>query len=136
MEKHEKERFSQCTNDMRRINLKMIFYTGLSKPFTELIGVGMVAITVCAGAYLVVNQQTHIFFLKICEEPMSITDLLIFFGLLVGASDPLRKLSGVSISIFGGAMAANFLYAILHSKPLLPQSAKPTVFTGLELVLI
>ena len=130
MEKHEKERFSQCTNDMRRINLRMIFYTGLSKPFTELIGVGMVAITVCAGAYLVVNEQTHIFFLKICEKPMSITDLLIFFGLLVGASDPLRKLSGVSISIFSGAMAANFLYAILHSKPLLPQPATPTVLTG------
>lgn len=130
MEKHEKERFSQCTNDMRRINLKMIFYTGLSKPFTELIGVGMVAITVCAGAYLVVNQQTHIFFLQICDKPMSITDLLIFFGLLVGASDPLRKLSGVSISIFTGAMSANFLYAILHSKPVLPQAADPIALSG------
>lgn len=130
MEKHEKERFSQCTNDMRRINLKMIFYTGLSKPFTELIGVGMVAITVCAGAYLVVNQQTHIFFMQICDKPMSITDLLIFFGLLVGASDPLRKLSGVSISIYSGAMAANFLYAILHSKPILPQIANPISLSG------
>lgn len=130
MEKHEKERFSRCTDDMRRVNLKMIFYTGLSKPFTELIGIGMVAITVCAGAYLVVNKQTHIFFLQICEKPMSITDLLIFFGLLVGASDPLRKLSGVSVSIYNGAMAANFLYAILHSKPALPQAANPISLNG------
>ncbi len=130
MEKHEKERFSQCTNDMRRINLKMIFYTGLSKPFTELIGVGMVAITVCAGAYLVVNKATHIFFLRICDNPMSVTDLLIFFGLLIGASDPLRKLSGVSVSIFGGAMSANFLYAILHSKPVLSEVANPIVLAG------
>lgn len=130
MEKHEKERFSRCTDDMRRVNLKMIFYTGLSKPFTELIGIGMVAITVCAGAYLVVNKQTHIFFLQICEKPMSITDLLIFFGLLVGASDPLRKLSGVSVSIYNGAIAANFLYAILHSKPVLPQVANPITLNG------
>ncbi len=130
MEQHEKERFSRCTNDMRRINLKMIFYTGLSKPFTELIGVGMVAITVCAGAYLVVNKETHIFFMQICDKPMSVTDLLIFFGLLIGASDPLRKLSGVSVSIFGGAMAANFLYAILHSKPVLPQIANPIRLKG------
>ena len=114
MEPYEKKRFSQCTDDMRRINLKMIFYTGLSKPFTELIGGGLVAITVCAGAYLVVKEQTHIFFLQICDKPMSVTDLLIFFGLLIGASDPLRKLSGVSVSIFGGAMAADFLYSIIH----------------------
>lgn len=130
MEPHEKKRFSQCTNDMRRINLKMIFYTGLSKPFTELIGVGMVAITVCAGAYLVVKEQTHIFFLQICDKPMSVTDLLIFFGLLIGASDPLRKLSGVSVSIFGGAMAADFLYSIIHSKVVLPQSENPIDLNG------
>ena len=130
MEPYEKTRFSRCTNDMRRINLKMIFYTGLSKPFTELIGVGMVAITVCAGAYLVVKEQTHIFFLQICDKPMSVTDLLIFFGLLIGASDPLRKLSGVSVSIFGGAMAANFLYSILHSKVVLPQSENPIKLNG------
>ena len=55
MEEHERERFRQCTKDMKRIQLKMIFWTGFGKPFTELIGVAMVAITVCAGAYLVVN---------------------------------------------------------------------------------
>ena len=130
MEPFEKKRFSQCTDDMRRINLKMIFYTGLSKPFTELIGVGMVAITVCAGAYLVVKQQTHIFYLQICDKPMSVTDLLIFFGLLIGASDPLRKLSGVSVSIFSGAMAADFLYSILHSKVVLPQAENPIALDG------
>ncbi len=59
----------------------MIFFSGLSRPFTELIGVTMVAITVCAGAYLVVNKETHLLFLKIRDTPLSITDLLIFFGL-------------------------------------------------------
>ncbi len=130
MEKQEKERFAECTKIMRRISLKMIFYTGLSKPFTELIGVGMVAITVCAGAYLVVNKETHIFFLQICDTPMSVPDLLIFFGLLIGASDPLRKLSGVSIAIFSGAMSANLLYGILNSKPILLESESPFAFPG------
>jgi len=127
MEKQEKESFAVCTKDMQKISLKMIFYTGLSKPFTELIGVGMVAITVCAGAFLVVNQQTHIFFLRICDTPMQVPDLLIFFGLLIGASDPLRKLSGVSISIYGGAMSANLLYGILQIRPVLQESATPVL---------
>jgi subfamily B ATP-binding cassette protein MsbA len=130
MEEQEKERFAECTKGMQKISLKMIFYTGLSKPFTELIGVGMVAITVCAGAYLVINQQTHIFFLPICDRPMKVPDLLIFFGLLIGASDPLRKLSGVSIAIYSGAMSANLLYGILKSTPVLVESSTPVALPG------
>jgi ATP-binding cassette, subfamily B, bacterial MsbA len=135
MEQHERQRFSECTKDMRKISLKMIFYTGLSKPFTELIGVGMVAITICAGAYLVVNKQTHIFFLRICENPMSVSDLLTFFGFLIGASDPLRKLSGLSVAIFGGTSAANLLYGILNSKPVLVESPNPKTIEGQHSVL-
>jgi len=125
MEKHENQRFQECTQGMRKASMKMILYTGLSKPFTELVGIGMVSITVCAGAFLVVNRQTHIGFLRICENPLSVTDLLIFFGLLIGASDPLRKLSGISVSIYGGAMSANLLYGILQSKPELAQPKNP-----------
>jgi ATP-binding cassette subfamily B protein/subfamily B ATP-binding cassette protein MsbA len=130
MEPSEKRRFEECTRDMQRVGLRMTFYSGLSKPFTELVGVGMVAITVCAGAYLVVNQETHIFFLKIRDTPLSVTELLIFFGLLIGASDPLRKLSGVSIMIYSGAMAANMIYGILESKPNVRDPENPTPLEG------
>lgn len=130
MEKQERERFSKSTEDMQRISLKMIFYTGLGKPFTELIGVGMIAITICAGAYLVVNKQTHISYMRICDNPMSVSDLLTFFGFLIGASDPLRKLSGLSVAIFGGTMSANLLYGILESKPVLVEPEDPIVLPG------
>jgi ATP-binding cassette subfamily B protein/subfamily B ATP-binding cassette protein MsbA len=113
MESSEQKRFESCTRDMQRCSMRMTLYSSLSKPFTELIGVAMIAITVCAGAYLIVNQQTHIFFVKICNEPMTLSKLLIFFGLLVGASDPLRKLSGVFTSIYRGTIAADTLYGML-----------------------
>lgn len=130
MEDKEKEKFTDCTKQMQRLSLKMIFYNGLSKPFTELVGIGMVAITVCAGSYLVVNQQTHILGLKIRDTPLSVTDLLIFFGLLVGASDPLRKLSGISILIYSGATAANLIYSILDTKPTISDPIEPIPLTG------
>jgi ATP-binding cassette subfamily B protein/subfamily B ATP-binding cassette protein MsbA len=130
MEPKEKEKFTDCTKQMQRLSLKMIFYNGLSKPFTELVGIGMVAITVCAGSYLVVNQQTHILGLKIRDTPLSVTDLLIFFGLLIGASDPLRKLSGISILIYSGATAANLIYSILDTKPTITDPAEPIPLTG------
>jgi ATP-binding cassette subfamily B protein/subfamily B ATP-binding cassette protein MsbA len=130
MEPHERDRFRICTNEMKRVQLKMVFWTGIGKPFTELIGVAMVAITVCAGAYLVVNKQTHLFFLKVCDSPMSVTDLLIFFGLLIGASDPLRKLSGVSVMIYQGMVSSELLYGILNAKPILPVPAEPKTLLG------
>lgn len=130
MEPHERDRFRICTNEMKRVQLKMVFWTGIGKPFTELIGVAMVAITVCAGAYLVVNKQTHLFFLKVCDSPMSVTDLLIFFGLLIGASDPLRKLSGVSVMIYQGMVSSELLYGILNAKPILPVPAEPRTLLG------
>ncbi|MFN6304096.1 MAG: ABC transporter ATP-binding protein [Planctomycetota bacterium] len=130
MEPYERERFRQCTKDMKRVQLKMVFWTGVGKPFTELIGVAMVAITVCAGAYLVVNKQTHLLFLKVCDTPMSVTDLLIFFGLLIGASDPLRKLSGVSVMIYQGMVSSELLYGILNAKPVLPEPAEPKKLLG------
>ena len=125
MEREEGERFQSCTKDMRRVSMNMIFYTGLSKPFTELIGVGMIALTVCAGSYLIVNHQTHIFSVKISDQPMTIEKLFVFFGLLIGASDPLRKLSGVCTSIYTGAMAADSLYQLLDNKAAIPEPADP-----------
>ncbi len=130
MEPHERDRFRVCTKEMKRVQLKMVFWTGVGKPFTEMIGVAMVAITVCAGAYLVVNKQTHLFFLKVCDSPMSVTDLLIFFGLLIGASDPLRKLSGVSVMIYQGMVSSELLYGILNAKPILPVPAEPKTLLG------
>jgi ATP-binding cassette subfamily B protein/subfamily B ATP-binding cassette protein MsbA len=61
---------------------------------------------------------------------MSVTDLLIFFGLLIGASDPLRKLSGVSVMIYHGVVAANLLYGILNTKPVLEEPAVPKTILG------
>lgn len=137
MEDAERKRFADCTKDMQTCSMRMIFYTGMSKPFTELIGVGMIAITVCAGAYLIVNKQTHIFFLRICDEPMDVARLMMFFALLIGASDPLRKMSGVFASIYGGSIAADNLYQMLDHPPGLvePESPKTIASPHREIVL-
>ena len=127
METEERKRFADCTKDMQRCNMRMILYTGLSKPLTELIGVGMIAVTVCAGAYLIVNKETHLGFLRICDEPMTASRLMIFFAMLIGASDPLRKMSGVMTAIYTGSMAANNLYQMLEKPKLLPEPAVPVV---------
>jgi ATP-binding cassette subfamily B protein/subfamily B ATP-binding cassette protein MsbA len=130
MESEERKRFAGCTKDMQRCSMRMILYTGLSKPLTELIGVGMIAVTVCAGAYLIVNQQTHLGFLRICDEPMTPPRLMIFFAMLIGASDPLRKMSGVMTAIHSGSMAAESLYQMLEKPVELVDPASPVVVSS------
>ena len=123
MEAEERARFGVAAKSMQTAGLKMVFFSGISRPFMELVGVGMLALTVCAGSYLVLNQQTHIWKLRICNEPLAISSMLLFFGLLVGASDPLRKLSGVTTAVLTGSIAADMLYGVLEQPLAVTQKA-------------
>lgn len=127
MEAEERKRFAGCTQGMQRNTMRMILYTGLSKPLTELIGVGMIAVTVCAGAYLIVNKETHLGFIPICDEPMTPSRLMIFFAMLIGASDPLRRMSGVMTAIYSGSIAADSLYNMLEKPAVLVDPVSPVV---------
>jgi len=52
-----------------------------------------------------------------CDRPLSIPALMCFFGLLIGASDPARKLSDVFSGIQGGIAAADRLFPVLDRQP-------------------
>src|SRR4029078_9345447 len=126
MEDFERERFRESTTNIRRIAMKASFYHALASPVTELLGIGMLCVGVVASGYLVINQETHIFGIKMCDKPMSVTLMTVFFALLIGASDPLRKLSGVITGVNTGMAAAGILYPILEMKPTLAQTTAPT----------
>jgi ATP-binding cassette subfamily B protein/subfamily B ATP-binding cassette protein MsbA len=128
MEQRESDRFEAATLDMRNFGLRFIFYTALTKPVIELLGVGMLCTTLVAGAYLVLNQETSIFGIPLSSQPMEVAQLLTFFGCLVGASDPLRKLSAVYSSIYAGSVAADALYPLLDTDSQVAEPAKPVPF--------
>ena len=113
MEEEENKRFADATMAMRNFGLNFIFYSSLTKPIIEFLGLGMLGTTIVGGAYIVLNQQTALFGIPICDEPLSVSALLVFFGALIGVSDPLRKMSAVYSYIYAGIIAANSLYTIL-----------------------
>lgn len=125
MEDAEKKRFGHATLDMLRLTLKTTFYNALTRPITELLGIGMVGTTIVIGAYLVLNQETHILGIRITDRPMGVSSMLVFFGLLVGASDPVRKLAAVFSGINMGMVAADSLYAVLDHPSLIESPAEP-----------
>jgi ATP-binding cassette, subfamily B, bacterial MsbA len=125
MEQTEEQRFGSATMMMRNYGLKFIFYTSLTKPIIEFLGLGMLGTTIVGGAYIVLNQQTSLLGIPICDEPLSNSALLVFFGFLVGVSDPLRKLSAVYSTIYAGAIAADDLYPMLDLDNAIQDAAEP-----------
>jgi len=127
MEQYERGRFRRVSRECMRKAIKIVFYNSLSKPAIEILGMGMIFVALVAGAYLVLNKELSIFGIKMCDRPISIEALFWFYGMLVGASDPARKLSDVFNGIQGAVAAADRIFPVLDGKPKItdPPAPKP-----------
>jgi ATP-binding cassette subfamily B protein/subfamily B ATP-binding cassette protein MsbA len=125
MEDFERKRFRAATGDLKHTAIKATFYNSLSNPVTEFLGMGMLCTGLCVSAYLVLNQQTSIFGIPMSDQPMSIPAVTVFFGMLIGAADPLRKLSGVITGINTGMAAADLIYPIMNFESALYELPEP-----------
>lgn len=127
MEKYERNRFHKVSKACLQKAMKIAFYSALSKPATEVLGLSMVFVALIAGAYLVLNQATHILGIPMCDRPLEWSVLLVFYGMLIGTSDPARKLSDVVNGIQGGLAAADRIFPLLDRQPKIvdPENPRP-----------
>ena len=107
MESHEGRQFWQHSRTVYREQVKVAFFTSLVRANNEMLGVAAISISALAGGHLVLNQQTHLFGIPLAANPMNAGEIMTFFMLIVGCSDPLRKLSDVYGQLQGGAAAAD-----------------------------
>jgi len=113
MESRERSRFHQSSKQYYRRSMKIAFYDSLVSPMTESIGIAIIMAVIMAGGYLVLNQKTHLFGIRVSEEPLSHGMLTAFYFMLAGASDPLRRLSGLFNSLQRAAASSDRVYALL-----------------------
>ncbi len=125
MEETEKKRFQASTKNMMQVSMRVTFYNELAKPVIEFFGLSMVSIAMLAGSYLVLEQETHLWGIQLLDRPMSISAMLVFFCLLIGASDPIRKISGLFGVVGNGIVAADALHALLDKKSKVLNPAQP-----------
>lgn len=126
MESSERARLHDaCKTRMRRA-LTIAFYKSLTKPATEILGIAAVGLILIVGAYLVLNQETHMFGVRFCDRPMSIGSLLMFYALLVGMSDPARKLSEVYTGVQRAVAASDRFFKLLDRKAEIVDPTSPT----------
>ena len=127
MEPVERERFRGAAAMCWSRATRVILLRALSKPAVELFGIGIVGTAILAGAHLVLNKSTHLLGFPITspENPLTITMLLVFFGMLIGIYDPLRKMAEVLPQIQMGFAAADRLFPAIDAEPKVIEAAQP-----------
>jgi ATP-binding cassette subfamily B protein/subfamily B ATP-binding cassette protein MsbA len=116
--------------------MRIVTYNALTRPITELMGMGVICLAILAGGYLVLSQETQLLGLKMSNEALSVGAMITFYALLVGVSDPGRKLADVMPIIQKGAAAAERIYEMMDREPAIvdPPSPKPLPSPFRELV--
>ena len=125
MERHERLRFHRNSKAFYRKMMKISWLDALIHPVTELAGIAMICLTVLAGTYLIIKNETHLLGIKICDRPLEFTDLALFYAMLAGSIDPARRLSDVFNGIQRACAASDRVYQLLDREPSVRDPAKP-----------
>ncbi|HZZ77267.1 MAG TPA: ABC transporter ATP-binding protein [Gemmataceae bacterium] len=125
MERYERRRFHLNSKKFYHKSMRIARYDSLTRPLTEILGISTICVALLAGAYLGINQKTHLFGIKMSERPLMIEPLIVFFGLLAGASDPARKLSEVYSRIQRASAAADRIYQLIDRRPSVVDPVQP-----------
>ncbi len=126
-ERYERHRFHTALKKYLRTAMKIVVCNALARPITELLGIGVISLSLIAGAYLVIEQQTHLLGIRMSDRPLNLSALLLFYGFLAGVSGPARKLSGLMVSLQGGFAAADRIYALMDREPQVLDPAQPAI---------
>ncbi|MEM6472297.1 MAG: ABC transporter ATP-binding protein, partial [Planctomycetota bacterium] len=112
-EAHERAKLRKSTYAYFNKSMKMAFYNTLARGTTEMMGMTTVVLAILAGGYLVLNQETHLFGVRITSEPLQQGQIFLFFSFLIGASDPARKLADVWSGLQRGIAASTRVMEII-----------------------
>ena len=127
MERHERRRMHLASKQCYKKSMRIAVYDGLINPVTELMGICTISLAILLGAYLALNQQTHMLGIRISDRPLTLGLLLVFYGMLAGVSDPARKLSEVFNRLQRASAASDRVYQLLDREPAVWDAPRPVV---------
>jgi ATP-binding cassette subfamily B protein/subfamily B ATP-binding cassette protein MsbA len=109
-EQTERVRFKTYSGALYRMSQRISLYDSILRPVGEMLGIISISLATLAGAYLVLNRETHLFGIEICKRPLSPSSLMMFYALLAGASDPARKMGEILNVLVRGGVACESLF--------------------------
>ncbi|MGH7202357.1 MAG: ABC transporter ATP-binding protein, partial [Planctomycetaceae bacterium] len=123
--KRHRQRFHRENKQYYGKALKILKIDSLTSPTMEGLGLLAAFIALLPGAYLVLRGTTNIWGIKLASSPMDIAELSLLYVFLAGILDPIRKLSTTYTKLKRGAAAADRLFALMDTTPLVTQAEHP-----------
>jgi len=116
-ERQERRRFHRGSKEYFRRAMRIAAYDSLTRPLTEVLGIMAICVALMAGAWLVLSKETHLLGIQMSPEPISLPALLLFYALLSGAADPIRKFSDVLTRLQRAMAASDRIFDRLDREP-------------------
>ncbi|HMO87467.1 MAG TPA: ABC transporter ATP-binding protein, partial [Lacipirellulaceae bacterium] len=118
-------RFHRASKQYYQRSMRIALYSSLVSPVTEISGICIIVAAILCGGFLVLNQQTHLFGIRVSHEPLTHGWLTLFYCFLAGASDPVRRLTAIFNTLQQGAAAADHIYEVLDREPQIQDPPAP-----------
>ena len=128
MQKQEHQRFRETATHVYRTQMKISLFQAMGRTNSEILGVAIVSLSAIAGAYLVLNGETHLGPIRLASKQMTPSEIMVFFAFLIGISDPLRKMGDVYNMIQSGAVSADRVFPLYDQVPKVRDPATPKPF--------
>jgi subfamily B ATP-binding cassette protein MsbA len=116
-EPYERRRFRAATREYYQRAMRVVTLDAASGPVMEVLGSFVVAGALLMGAYLVLQKNTHLFGIRMTNQPLEAMALLQLYVVLAAIADPVRKLSNVYTRLQSGAAAADRVFALIDRQP-------------------
>jgi len=120
----EKSRFVDATQGLYQRLLRVSVYGVLARVNNEILGMGVLCLALVAGCFIVLGEPLPVLGIPLGIE-MDLGSLMLFYGLLVGACDPIRKLADVLPLLQRAEAGAERIYSMLDRPPTITSPARP-----------
>lgn len=124
-EHQERRRYHKNSKNYFKKAMKIARYDALVHPVTEILGIVAFCIVMLAGAWLVFTHSTHLLGIPMSDRPISTGYILLFYSLLAGVADPLRKLSDVFNRLQAASAACDRIFDRLEREPAIRDPERP-----------
>lgn len=127
-EPKERKRFHNNNKSYYHRMMRIARYDSLTHPMTEVMGIVTISLAMMAGAWLILSGDTHLFGIRLSDGRMDNGSMLLFFALLAGMADPLRKMSDIFSNLQGANAASDRIFARLDREPRVRNPHQPSPF--------
>lgn len=120
--------FSAATDKFYQDVMRTVRINALIRPTSEIMAVLIVCIAFTPGAYMVLRGTDEFFGIQLAREPMTIVQLMMFYVMLAGTLDPIRKMSSVFGMIKQGMAGADRVFELIDRDSMIVEPRAPKEF--------